>query len=151
MDILCALAEWEVLGDREPTREQVAAFAEVSSRSSGYEKNVSTLKTAGLVDYRPGRLVMTDTGKQKAPQPGDLSTSEKILDRCLSVVSGPQGRILKALYGRRDEFVPRDELAEASGQSATSSGFEKNVSVLKSSGMVVYGSGSVKAVDWLFV
>jgi uncharacterized protein len=151
--ILRALNEWESLGRTDPTRAEVAALAEVSSRSSGYDKNLSTLKTLGLIDYRPGsRLTFTDEGKAEAPAPADLSDETAILDRCCSVISGPQAAILRELQALRGKPIGRPELAEKTGQSSTSSGFDKNLSTLRSAGMIEYGPGStVKCANWLFL
>ena len=39
------------------TRDDLATCADVSVNSSGFEKNLSTLRSLGLINYGPGKTV----------------------------------------------------------------------------------------------
>jgi len=150
LKILRALAEFEALG-KEPARSWVAARAGASHKSSAYSNNLGTLRTSGLIEYGPGTLRLTDQGRQVAPAIGTLNTTE-MLASCLKVISPAQGRILSALHFAHPEAMTREELAQKSEASATSSAFANNLGALRSAGMVEYCPNStVKAADWLFI
>ena len=69
----------------------------------------------------------------------------------IRLVSGPQGRMLRTLVDVYRDRIARKGLAFASGQSATSSGYEKNLSTLRSLGLIDYPSrGQVVAKALLF-
>lgn len=151
--ILDALAWLESVGIRSASRVQVAMLADQSSKSSGYEKNVSTLKTAGFVDYpEKGALVLSESGRAIANSPAALLDTAALHSAIRSKVSGPQWRILEALIECYPEALSREQLGERSNQSALSSGFEKNISTMASFGFVRYpAKGHVAATELLFI
>lgn len=153
MAILDALAYFESIGVSRPTRRQLALVARVSAVSSGYEKNVSTLRTAGLVDYPgPNLLALTATGRAIARTPEVPPSVEELHEAVCARVSKPQSEILRQLIKAYPDSLSREDLAQLSNQSETSSGFEKNVSTLKSLGLVGYpGPGAVAALPVLFL
>lgn len=151
--LLDALARLEAAHVATPTRTQAAALASVSPKSSGFEKNVSTLSTAGLVSYPgPGRLQLTADGRAQAAAVDAPPTVEEFQDYICRLVSGPQATLLRELIRIYPAATSRAELAEACNVSALSSGFEKNVSTLSSFGFVVYPErGAVRASDLIFL
>jgi hypothetical protein len=59
--------------------------------------------------------------------------------------------MLRALVAAYPRSLGREQLAEASHQSVTSSGFEKNLSTLRTLGVIDYRAGrEVIATDLLF-
>jgi hypothetical protein len=67
-------------------------------------------------------------------------------------ISRPQWSILEVLIGAYPDALTREELAERAGQSVLSSGFEKNVSTMRSLGFLDYPSrGAAVATPVLFV
>lgn len=149
LDALAQLVEWNV---NVPDRRQVALLAEQSPSSSGYEKNVGVLKGLGFIHYaQPGCLALTPEG-QKRSQLIAGSSGQVMRDGFLTRVTRPQAAILRVLIDRYPEDVARGAVADLAGQSATSSGYEKNVGALKSLGVLTYPKhGFLRAADILFV
>lgn len=150
--ILDALAWLESIGIGQADRTRAAMLADASPKSSGFEKNVSTLKTAALIEYPgSGELRLTEAGRAAANAPVTPPTSADLHAAIRSKISGPQWALLEVLIRQR---VPlsRAELAEQAGVSAASSGFEKNVSTLSGFGFVTYPErGYVQVADIMFV
>ena len=151
--ILDSLAWLASIGVEKPSRRQVALVSEVSAVSSGYEKNISTLKTAELVRYPgDGLLGLTDAGRAIARVPAEAPTIKQLQETVLSRVSRPQAVLLRVLIEKYPEALSREDLAAAADVSAVSSGYEKNVSTLRSLGLVDYPSqGTVAAEPVLFL
>jgi hypothetical protein len=151
--LLDALAWFEAVGAPTPRRVALAAVAKTSSKSSGFEKNISTLKTAGLIDYPvPGRVALTEAGRAVAEGPIVAPTEQALQEAIFRMVSGPQATLLACLIAVYPQSLSREELAEAAGVSILSSGFEKNVSTLKSFELVGYpDKGHVVALPVLFL
>lgn len=137
----------------QPTRTQAAALAGVSPKSSGFEKNVSTLSTLGLIRYPgPGRLQLTADGDAQAAPSDSPPTVEEFQGFLYRLVSHPQAALLQALVAIYPESRTREQLAELVDVSPLSSGFEKNVSTLSSFGFVTYPArGSVAAAPLVFL
>lgn len=150
LDTLGRLASVRI---NEPLRNHVAFFAGVSPNSSGFEKNLGILRRDGYISYPvPGRIALTRLGADCVAVFGDPPTSEELQAQICQLVSFPQAAILRILIAAYPEAIPRAELAERSGQSKTSSGFEKNVGCLRALGFLDYPEpGMVAAEPALFV
>jgi hypothetical protein len=150
--ILDALAWFAAIGVPDPRRSPLGAVAGSSPKSSGFEKNLSTLRTAGLIDYPDrGRVVLTEAGQAKASAPNLKPTEDALHEAIYRMVSGPQATLLRVLVERRGESITREDLARAAGVSSASSGFEKNISTLRSFELIDYPQrGLVCATNILF-
>lgn len=151
--ILDAIAYFESVGVPTPSRRQVALVAKVSAVSSGYDKNVSTLRTAGLIDYPAGnRLQLTSEGVKQAQAPAEPPSQVELHDAIRARVSRPQAELLRVLIKAYPSPMPRAAAATESNQSETSSGFDKNVSTLRTLGLIDYpGPGQLVASPVLFL
>lgn len=151
--LLDALAWLETVSIRTPTRGQLALAAEVSSKSSGFEKNVSTLRTGGFISYpHDNCIALTDEGRAVAAIPDAHPTTEDLQESLLRRVSTPQATLLQVLIQVYPGSLSREKLAERANVSSLSSGFEKNVSTLSSLGLVGYPEkGHVAAEPVLFL
>lgn len=151
--ILDALAWLESVRIDRADRTRVAMLADVSPKSSGFEKNVSTIKTAGLISYPgDGLLQLTDAGRAAANHPEGRPTSEALQAQIAAKISGPQWKLLAELIKVYPAALTREVLAQAADVSPLSSGFEKNVSTLSGFGFVEYPQrGQVAATSILFV
>lgn len=151
--ILDSLAWLESVGVARADRVRVAMLADQSPRSSGYEKNVSTLRTAGMISYPdPGSVMLTAEGRARASAPDRPATVEDLRDAIRRKVSGPQWSILSFVISGYPEAFSREQVADGAGASAASSGFEKNISTLRSLGFIDYPSpGFVAAQPILFL
>jgi hypothetical protein len=150
--ILQAIGNGIAIGRPVLTRTWAAFLAGVSPKSSGFEKNLSTLRTRGFIDYGAGStLFLTEEGRKLVPV--TQAVNEDGLHRQIaSMLSSSQANIMRELLAQRGEPMTREELAEACNVSAKSSGFEKNLSSLRSLKLIDYGPQStVFAVDDLFL
>lgn len=149
--ILQALAMFEALGFSEVPRTWIAPLADTTHKSSGFEKNVSTLKTGGYLETGgPGMLRILSPGRgEVGDQPAP--THELLIQKCTAAISTPQSCILNNLIQVYPHDLSREEIAARSGTTVTSSGFEKNMSTLKTAGMLeITGKGRARAAAWLF-
>jgi hypothetical protein len=151
--ILDVLAQFDTYGNRTLNRTTLAVQAGVSSNSSGFQKNLSTLRTMGLIDYpNGGTVILTDAGREAARFPARARTLGEFHDQWFRMVSGPQAAILRQLiaFYNRPPFT-RANLATMVQVSENSSGFQKNLSTLHTMGAIEYPqSGYVKASALMF-
>jgi hypothetical protein len=150
-----ALAELRRMGLSVVQRNNLAVFSEQSPTSSGYEKNLSTLRTRGLIEYpSTGTVTLTDAGAAAAKAMGSkprFASRADLQDAWRRFLSGPQVRMLDVLVKIYPRAIAKDALAAQTGQSQTSSGFEKNLSTMRSLGLVSYPSpGHAAATTLLF-
>jgi hypothetical protein len=124
--ILASLAFWRSVDHAAPTRPMVAAVAGYSPGSGGFNNLIGAMRTAGLIDIPgAGNVALTDDGFARTN--GGMSV-EEARDFVLSVLSGPQRRLLEAATDTAD--ITRDELAERTGYSANSGGFNNLIGAL---------------------
>lgn len=151
--ILDALAWFEAVGNDTPKKIPVAFLAGVSSKSSGYQNNLSAMRTAGLVDYPgSGTVCLTDEGRACANAPDAPTTSEHLQEMFYVKLPNPQADLLRAAVERWPEDGGKDEIAVEVGKSPISSGVQNNYSALKTLGVITYSApGRVRAADMLFL
>lgn len=151
-NILNVLASFETIGHNHVVRPMVAAFCGVSSRGSGFEKNLGTLRKFGMIEYpKGGTMRLTDIGRALASATIDLNDVTAVHDAWCAVVSLPQAEIIGVLVHIYPNDLSREEIAEKVGVSAASSGFEKNLGTLRTLGAIDYpAKGRVRAADLLF-
>ena len=150
--ILDALAMLEGLGLNDVAKSNAAVFADQSPTSSGYQNNLGRLRSIGLIHYpQQGRLALTDDGRKVARNDGTVLSRLELHDAWFSKLPAPKVRILEVLIRNYPEPVEKAQLAEWSGQSPTSSGYQNNLGNLRSLGLVDYPcQGFVAATDLLF-
>jgi len=151
--ILDALAWLESLDVLQAEKAQLGVLADQSPRSSGYTNNLGALRSAGLISYpTPGLIALTEQGRALASAPSAPLSSEDIHESIRRKISRPQWAILEALIADYPADLSKQELAECSGQSFTSSGYTNNLGALRSLGFLDYPiPGRVRARDILFV
>lgn len=115
--VLAAISFWASVGHSAPTREQVAGVAGYSPGSGGFNNILGGLATSGMI-VKPmaGRVALGE----EAPQI-DM-TPEEAREKLLSVLTGPERKIVDALGGDTSP-VTRDEVAKRTDYSAGSGGF----------------------------
>lgn len=151
-NILMSLADFGLLGLQEVQRSILAVYAGQSPTSSGYGNNLGKLRTLGLIDYpRGGFVSITAAGRSMVPEPNCIPTLEYLHEAWFSKVTRPQAAILQAVIRNHPASWDREGLAEASGQSPTSSGYGNNLGHLRSLGLIEYPmSRAVAATELLF-
>lgn len=127
-------AKWSVL----------AFLSGQSPKSSGFEKNVSVLRSSGhlLGNGKTIGFELSEQGAAAANAPTSPASSDELHRAIYEKISTPQERMLRALIEAYPHNLTWDELAVRGEQSPTSSGFEKNVSTLKSYGLIDGGRGT---------
>lgn len=150
--LLAAIAWWDTIGIDDPSSTMVAYLAGTSPISSGFEKSRGQLRTLGLIDYpTPGTVRLTDAGRKIAPRTQTPLTTQDLHDAILQKLDPRHGRMLKPLIDAYPDSLTTEDLADAAGTSATSSGFEKTRGQLRSWGLADYPrAGYVRASDLLF-
>jgi hypothetical protein len=150
--ILNAIAQLNAFGVDSPAKPMIGAHAGASPRSSGFTNNLSSLRTAGLVDYPgPGLVALTDAGRSKAQAPDKKPTLLDLHSSWLAILARPQQAIVNELIGCWPKALSKPDLASRIGVSAASSGYTNNLSSLRTLGLLDYpGPGQVVATDLLF-
>lgn len=151
--ILDALASLVAIGVESAPKGQIALWAGVSPKSSGFANNLGALRTAGLIDYpASGRVCLTDQGRAAVGEiPPPMSNAE-LHAQVQTVVSPARWKILDVLIDVYPEVCGKQWLAEQAGVSPASSGYANNLGALRSLGLIEYpGTGSVVAADMLFI
>jgi hypothetical protein len=150
--ILNALAAFETLGLRSVARHNLAVWSDQSPTSSGYTNNLGRLRSLGLIAYPgPNLVVLTAPGRQLAQVEIPISSLDDLHQAWYTRLSNPQARILQALVERYPDEVDKTGLAQAAGQSPTSSGYTNNLGKLRSLGLIAYPRpGYVAATELLF-
>lgn len=149
--ILNAIAFFESVGEASPRRAAVAVVARYSPTSSAFTNPLSSLRSAGLIEYpNADCLRMTDAGRGRAVADGPESRAE-FHSRLLAILPGPDARILKPLIENGGEPMAREDNAKAAGYSPTSSAYTNPLSALRSRGLIEYPNrDSVAALPVLF-
>lgn len=153
--LLEALYGLERIGIDSPRKTQLALWAGVSPKSSGYANNLGALRTVGLIDYLiPGTVSLTPQGRAMVDPSvvPDIPDDDALHDRIRSLVSPARWRLLSVLVEQYPDPISREDLAERAGVSAASSGFANNLGALRSLGLLDYPSPRlVVASDLMFL
>lgn len=153
--LLDALFGLERISITAPHKTQLALWAGVSPKSSGYANNLGGLRSTGLIDYpSPGAVSLTDEGRAlvDAGSVPDLPDDTALHWHVQSLVSPARWRLLEVLIRHFPEPLAKDELALEAGVSNASSGFANNLGALRSTGLLDYPSpGMVSATNVLFL
>lgn len=151
--ILNALAFLEGIGIAGPTKTQLALFAQTSPKSSGYQNNLGSLRTAGLIAYpQPGTAALTEEGRAIADEQHPVRSDEDLHTYVRSLVGPARSRVLDVLIEVYPAALSKAELADRAGTSLTSSGYQNNLGNLRSLGLIDYPApGQVTALPVLFL
>ncbi|MFB3432021.1 MAG: helicase HerA-like domain-containing protein [Phycisphaerales bacterium] len=146
--ILDALAWWEAVGIKHPSRTQVAFVA--GSKVGGHFNNtVSKLRTSGLVDYPEGGSVcLTDSGRAQAT----VTDAPRNFDGLCAMVRGViDGGLPTLIFNTLVEHgeMSKDELSELLDRRGGH--FNNTVSRLRSLGVVDYPSKGRVDLSSMFV
>ena len=96
----------ECTGVESVRKEQLAAWAEYSPNSGGYNNYLGSLRSVGMIEYPSGGYVtITDAGREFA-QPGNPPTdSGEMLERAKRVLGGSEAKLLELLHDSRETVV----------------------------------------------
>ena len=147
------MAALHALGVTEPSREVVAGWLGISARSGSFSNNLSELRTAGLIEDRPGKAItLTDLGHVEAEPPPSLPTLQELHETWKAKLGGTTARMLEVIIAAYPNAVEREEIGAALGISHTSGSFSNNLSDLRKPGLIrdVSRGGPVVATELLF-
>jgi hypothetical protein len=149
--IVDAIAWMEGIGITEPEQTAVAFLAGYTYGGGGFNNPRGALSTKGIVEYRGNKIALTDAGRNVAQAPDMSLTKEELHRRVLDVLPGPEQKLLRVLLEVYPNDIAKDELAERTGYTAGSGGFNNPCGRLRTLGLVEYPQpGKVVARDLLF-
>lgn len=122
------------------TRQQVATLSGYSSKSSGFANALSKLRTMDLIN-RGEPIRATDAGiNEISGQVEPLPTGRGLLHHWNSKLGKAERAILAVLIDSWPTPLTRDEVADLTGYSPTSSGFANALSKLRTLELISRGS-----------
>lgn len=141
--IMRSLLFWASIGQAAPSREQVAAVAGYSPGSGGFNNLLGQLRSAGHIEYPASGVVAVNGTTALQPFMDRIEAR----DMMLGTLSAPQRKIIDALHVGR--VLSREELAERSGYSAGSGGFNNLLGSLRTLKVIDYpATGQVVITEW---
>jgi uncharacterized protein len=150
--ILEALAEIKSIGTTEPEKAMVGGWSGYSPTSGGFNNLLGQLRAAELIEYprsKSGCVSLTHEG-EKITGIKSAPSREEFMRRVHNFCSNPQIKILDVVTSAPLIFL-KEDVAERSGYSPTSGGFNNLLGELRSKGLIHYPRpGYVAAVTWLF-
>lgn len=152
LKILQSLARFRLIGRDKVIRSTLAAFSGVSSKSSGYKANLSSLNMNGFIVNSPLGVSITENGLHLTGDVDAPSGDEELQQSWYNVLSQPQARILQKLVHIFPQSISKDDLAVSLDVSSLSSGYKANISNLKVLGAIeTLPENQVKATKELFL
>lgn len=149
--ILDAIALSESIGITEPEQTAVAFLAGYTYGGGGFNNPRGALKTKGMVEYRGSRIALTEAGRAFSHRPSAPLTRETMREKVMSILPGPEQKLLGPLMDVWPGSMSNEQLAEASGYKNGSGGFNNPKGRLRSLGLIEYpSSGYARAKDLLF-
>jgi hypothetical protein len=150
--ILDATAWIEDLGIENPKQVAVAFLAGYTFGGGAFNNPRGALRTMGLVEYiGSDRIRLTEKGKELAQWPASTLTTEDLQEKVLSILPGPEQKILRVLIDAYPNPMTKSECAQASGY-AQGGAFNNPLGRLRSLGLIEYPQpGNVVALPVLFL
>ena len=137
--ILDSLAWLKACHIANPNRNIIAYLSDQSPSSSGFSNNLGALRSAGYIEYpASGKVALTSDGLTVANRIDAPISPEELHQAIYSKLPNPQCNILRVLIAHYGEEISKEDLADASGQSPTSSGYSNNLGALRSLGLIDY-------------
>ncbi|WP_457181110.1 helicase HerA domain-containing protein [Mycobacteroides abscessus] len=153
-NVLNALATLAEYGISAPSRDQLALWACVSPKSSGFKNNLGALRSSGLIDYPArGAVALTDGGWEQVDREVLAEVSDAVLhEQVRRLIVPARWQLVKQLIEAHPGALSREELARRAGVSVDSSGFKNNLGALRTLGLLDYPArGYVVAASILFL
>jgi len=150
--IIDAIAWMESVGITESETTAVAFLAGYTVGGGAFNNPKGTLRTAGLIEYRGSKLVLTEEGRNLANIPDAVLTSGALHDRILERLPTPERKLMTVALEVYPEDIADTELAERAGYAVGGGAFNNPKGRLRTLGLVTYPSSKrVRASDILFI
>ncbi|WP_050400464.1 ATP-binding protein [Bradyrhizobium embrapense] len=148
---LNAIAWWHKIGHASIERARACVVAGLSPKASTFGVYLAELAKRGLVTTAvPGKVSLTDAGRQKAVFPAATSAAD-LRAAADSLLSGQERRAFDVVYRAYPGSIARKSVAEAMGLSPSASTTGVYLAAVAGYGIIVNaGPGEVRAADWLF-
>ncbi len=149
--IIDAIAWLNSIGVLEPEQTAVAFLAGYTYGGGGFNNPRGALKTKGLVEYLESNLIkLTESGSAAAKFPAETLTQEKLHEKVMEVLPGPEKKLLKPLLAAYPGVMTNDALAAAAGYTNGAGGYNNPRGRLRTLGLIEYRDGGVAARSILF-
>ena len=145
----------EVLAVHHPSYMKASAVSILSGysvKSSGFQNGLSTLRVAGLIVGKSDGLVATELGLNVAGEVHVLPTGKELLEYWKEKLDKCPASLLQVIYDAgkmREQAVTKEYIAEHSGYSVGSSGFQNGLSTLRTLELIT-GYKEMKAADTFY-
>ncbi|MFA4833595.1 MAG: DUF87 domain-containing protein [Patescibacteria group bacterium] len=150
--ILNAIAWMESIGINEPEQTAIAFLAGYKYGGGAYNNPRGALRTKGLIEYVNGnKISLTESGRQLSVIPEIPLTTEELHRKVLSILPGPEAKVLKVLLEIYPESILNEELAERAGYAAGGGAYNNPRGRLRSLGLIEYRDAGVVARSILFI
>ena len=134
------------------TRAQISTFSGRRPRSSSFSAAMTEIVRDGWATVGPSGYELTDAGLELVGQDAEApTTTEELLELWRSALPAYERGFLDALVAAYPNGLSREELAEQTGRSLTSSSFSAAISTLVKNGLAEASAGEVRAAKTLFV
>ncbi len=150
--ILNAIGQMESIGIEEPEQTAIAFLAGYKFGGGAFNNPRGALRTKGLVEYvNSNKISLTNAGRVLAKIPETPLTTEEMHNRVLSILRGPERKLLEVLLEIYPDEISNEELAERAGYSAGGGAYNNPRGRLRSLGLIEYKGQGVKAREILFL
>lgn len=123
------------------SKRQVAMLTAYSVNSGGFNNYLSKLRSKGWMQGTGERLLITQDGLSVLGDYEPLPTGQELLQHWFNQLEKATRAILEALSNAYPESLSKDQVAEATGYSVSSGGFNNALSRLRTLELIE-GSGS---------
>jgi GTPase SAR1 family protein len=150
--ILDSLAFLASINISQPSRNMLALFVGKSPGSGGYNNDLGKLRSSGYLDYpAEGLVTLTAEGTKEADASNAPRSLAELHAQVERLVKPARWEIVSTLIPLYPKFITREDLAARIGRSSGSGGFNNNLGMLRSSGIIDYpGEGNVVVTEALF-
>lgn len=150
--IVNAIAWFGSIGQSEPKQAAVAFLAGYSYGGGAFNNPRGSLRSKGLITYLSDeRITLTEAGQAAAAAPGQPLTRDEMQQHVLSILPGPEQRILKQLIEAYPGPVEKEELASRAGYKPGGA-FNNPLGRLRTLGLIDYPEpGKAVALPFLFL
>ena len=150
--VVNAIAWFEGMHLPNPNRVQVAFMAGYKPNGGAFNNVLGSLRSAGHIEYlSEKRMKLTGPGHELAEYPKRPGTATELHNAVMEKLTGPQRRVLEPLIYQYPGALGYEELAGASGYTASGGAFNNVRGTLRSLGLIDYPErGMARAEDVLF-
>lgn len=136
--ILDAIAWLNSIGVDEPEQGAVAFVAGYTVGGGAFNNPRGKLNSLGYVEYLDGdKIRLTESGRSVSSAPTEELTTQKLHEKILGKLPGPEQKILKVLIGCYPDAMVNEDLAAAAGY-AIGGAYNNPRGRLRSLGLIEY-------------